>query len=442
MAENRLPAGPSDAGSGLLATPPDSSHLGIRILAFTAMVLLGFRRELPLGITTGTLVVVALLPVWVPVVRRYGGATILTVATMAAFVWGVWLTANAPPTNHVDTHLLVTDGATLLTFLLGVGVILWAREVIGVNPVGIAFGVGLTATAILAAGGENTWKYYFAVPVAIVLLALAGATRSRLTIALAFVAITVSGAVSDFRSLAGCSLLAGILWYWRDRRSVHATGSAGRFRVFVTLIATVVGMYFLLTAAMGSGAFGEAIQQRTIAQESYSGGSVLSGGRPEWAGTLELMKARPGGYGVGVVPSGSDIQLALNGLASTGVPTIRGYANHFLFDGGFKLHSVTADLWVGYGFAGIALAVILAILLVKVLVNTLVDRHVPVVVIFLSMYSLFQIAVGPIWTSLPLIALALGLGLYKQGALHRERTDVLSVTHTTTSPVPPGLTRT
>lgn len=383
----------------------------VRALAVTAALCLGLRPSPVPGITAGTVMVLLLAPVWYPVAVGYRGARLLFGATALAAFGGVVLTLLAGPARATDRGLLVSGLGLLFTYLFGAGLLLWVRSVVGVAVTGAAFGAGLLLTAGLAMAGQNVWKYYLAVPVAVIVLALlARHPGVGLTLA-GLAAIALSGVVADFRSLAGIALLTAALWYWRGRRLTAGAAPVGRWQVLLLVLTGVVAGYFLLTAAMTGGLLGAAIQQRTAAQLSYSSGLLLTGGRPEWAGTLELLRSHPLGFGVGVLPSGDDVATAMAGLMGTGVPTVRGYALHFLFDGGFKLHSVTADLWAGYGLLGVVLAVVLVVLLVRVVVAALSDARGTALALFIALYGLFQMAVGPIWTSMPFLCLALGVGL-------------------------------
>jgi hypothetical protein len=172
--------------------------------------------------------------------------------------------------------------------------------------------------------------------------------------------------------------------------------------------AVVAGGYAVLSRLLVSGLLGSELQQRTAAQIAESG-SLLLGGRPEWTASWALMRHQPLGYGLGVVPTSEDLQVAKQGLAVTHVPTVDGYLEHYMLNGGFELHSIIADLWVSLGPVGIVLGLAMGGLLVHGLVQALGDRRASGLVCFLVPLGLWNLAFGPLPSDVS--ALTLGLGL-------------------------------
>jgi hypothetical protein len=138
-------------------------------------------------------------------------------------------------------------------------------------------------------------------------------------------------------------------------------------------------------------------------------GSLILGGRPEWQATVQLMKTFPAGFGVGAEPNSGDVTLAKQGLAGVGVPTKNGYIDHYMFGGQFKLHSVLADLWSNFGIVGLLLGGVVGLTLLLSLTSAMADRRAVALVIFLALTALWDMAFGPIYSSLPAITPALGL---------------------------------
>jgi hypothetical protein len=96
------------------------------------------------------------------------------------------------------------------------------------------------------------------------------------------------------------------------------------------------------------------------------------------------------------------------------IPTIDGYAEHYMFGGQFKLHSVAADLWSHFGLVGVGLAVVIAGLLTDALTRVLSDRTGTALLVFAIALALWDLAFGPIYSNLRYITLALGLALYRR----------------------------
>ena len=71
-----------------------------------------------------------------------------------------------------------------------------------------------------------------------------------------------------------------------------------------------------------------------------------------------------------------------------------------LFGGAFKLHSVTADLWVSLGLLGLLLAAVVAVLLVGSLARSLAERDANMLVTFTTVVSIWFLLFGPIVSNL------------------------------------------
>ena len=97
-------------------------------VAGLGVIVTAMRQEIYLNVTLGTLVAVALLPVWLPTFRRYRGATLLGTLVVLCIPAGVWLTSISAETRVTSARLLVASTLLLLNVLLGAGLILWARE--------------------------------------------------------------------------------------------------------------------------------------------------------------------------------------------------------------------------------------------------------------------------------------------------------------------------
>ena len=100
-------------------------------------------------VEVGTVVAIALLPVWWPELRRYRGARTLFFLTSAALVTGALLTFLARGDRDFSRPLLQGESGQLLIVLLGIGLLLWVRSAIGVMPMALWFSVGLFLAGFL-----------------------------------------------------------------------------------------------------------------------------------------------------------------------------------------------------------------------------------------------------------------------------------------------------
>jgi hypothetical protein len=150
------------------------------------------------------------------------------------------------------------------------------------------------------------------------------------------------------------------------------------------------------------------VQARSVTQIEQSG-SLLLGGRPEWTATLALMGERPLGFGLGVVPTPSDVLTAKAGFATVHIPTAEGYIENYLLDGRFELHSIVADLWTNLGPLGLASGLFMAFLVLRSTAELLSRRRAPALVCFLALRSLWVLAFGPLPSNVSEVAMTLGL---------------------------------
>lgn len=147
---------------------------GTTMVAGLGVVVTALRLELNLNVTLGTVMALALAPVWFPRLTRYRGALLLTLVAIACLPVGAWLTTLSSDERVTSDRLLVGTSVLLLNVVLGTGLLLWARTRMSVPSVAILYGLGL----LLAAPGsgrlsEDPWRFGFAVPLTVLLLALA-----------------------------------------------------------------------------------------------------------------------------------------------------------------------------------------------------------------------------------------------------------------------------
>jgi hypothetical protein len=406
-------------GHGLRQDPLEPRELlpvraSTRAMALTAIFFFGLDRPLMAGATTGFVAVIALAPVWWPSVRHYVGARLLFATVLASLFMGWWLMQLASSDHSIDTREARSTVVLVLACFGAVGLILWARRFLPTSLVASAYGAGLLIANVptVREGTLNWWKFGVAIPLGFILLGLCARSKSRVLPVAVLALLAAMSLANDSRSYSGFCVLTAVLVLYQHR---HRGGRTGwrRLGQVAFLGGLVVAAYFLITSLLVQGYLGQELELRTRAQ-IHSSGSLIAGGRPEWSATLQLMKDRPLGYGLGVVPNGNDILVGKTGLDPLNIPTIDGYAEHYMFGGQFKLHSVAADLWSHFGLVGVGLAVVIAGLLTDALTRVLSDRTGTALLVFAIALALWDLAFGPIYSNLRYITLALGLALYRR----------------------------
>ena len=263
--------------------------------AAVAVINAGMRIELGAGVTTGCVLALALLPLWLSTALRYRHFPWLLGLTVASVASGVWLTAASSSTYEVSWSLSVQNSALLAASVLGTGLILWLRPVLSEWQIGLLFGLGLLAEATTVPGLDNPWKYQWAMPVAVLALAGAQALHSRLLGVLALFGLVVVSAALDSRSLTGMFLVAGVVLTVQALPLTDRIRRMGAVRMIVLVGAVGAVAYWLFTRLALNGTLGLATQLRTE-EQVLRAGSVLLGGRHEMAATAGLSLHRPMGF--------------------------------------------------------------------------------------------------------------------------------------------------
>ncbi len=323
------------------------------------LVLIAARVGLPGNVTLGAVLSILMIPLWWRSLERYRGARTLMAVGGVALLSGVWLTELTRSTNPVSVSLMISVSVLVGGALCGVGVVLWSRQFLTDGQVALAFGAGilLGVSPNSALFAENPWKFGFAVPIAIILLALAQLTGRRVVEAVVVLALTVASALADARSSFAILMATALLVFWQMRPG-RASRRASALRVVAGLAALGVIIYTFVQALILDGVLGEETRLRSLEQIDSSG-SLLLGGRPELAATIALLQGRPWGYGAGTIPSFADVTTAKTGMAAIGYQPDNGYVENYMFGGRFELHSLFGDFWASFGIPGIVLIAVL-----------------------------------------------------------------------------------
>lgn len=384
---------------------------GTAVLAQTAVLLAGFDHFFLNGISIPLVLAVVLMPVWWPAVREYELAPWVVGLAVVALGWGAVLAMNTSIDHRLDMKVAQSFVGVLLGGVATMAFVLWARRFVPLHRVVLLYGLGLTAKTLLFGG--TTWKFDFAVPVTLVVLGAVGFSSRRWLQTAAMVLLGLVGIASDSRSYFAFCFLAALLTIWQQVvRRPDGDGSEenrGRWSPLLLLASLAIVAYLALSTLLTSGFFGQELQDRSIQQVEASG-SLIAGGRPEWAATRELVELKPGGYGVGVVPAWADLEAGRAGFVSINVDP-DGYVDNYMFGGQFELHSGLSDLWVSCGLAGVALGILVIFCLTRNLSTLLAGRRAATIVIFFCAVALWSMLFGPLFTDWQMITLALGLSM-------------------------------
>lgn len=380
-----------------------------KVVAAGAVAMTGMRTTVTAGVTTGLLVAIALLPVWISVLRRYRGPRLLVLLGLSAVGAGVVLTQLARTNHQTSNSLLVSTSVLMISLIAGVCLLLWARTVLTDATVAVFFGLGMTLGISSGSSlfSSNPWRFGFATPLTVLLLALAWRSGRRYTEMAVVLALTLVSTLTDARSSFAILLLTAVLVGWQVRpASPSRRGSAARSILGIAAVAVVV--YNLGEALILDGYLGQSTQARSQAQVAQSG-SLIIGGRPELSATRALFFDQPWGFGSGVLPNLADVQVAKNGFRDIGYDPNNGYVERFMFGSGYELHSTIGDLWVHYGPVGIAFSIALLGFTLGGLGRGLANRGASALIIYLALKTLWNLPFAPFYSSVPLMLLFLAL---------------------------------
>lgn len=378
----------------------------ISLVAALAVLSFAVRSTFPVGISVQFLVAALLLPAWFPVLRRYRGMSLLFGLGVLAIGSGIWLHVANAGDHPVDPTETATEVVLLLGILFTIGLLLWARTVLGLAVTALLFGAAMIPTVypFSEAFLTNPWKFGFVVPVAVIALALSHRWNLWYVDAAVLVGLALYSVSHDSRSAFGEFLLALVVVLVQvPLRRSQRPGSIARVIVAVAALAIVV--YQAGQALILNGFLGAATQERSIAQLDASG-NLLLGGRPEFAATLALLQNRPGGFGAGVAVTPTELEIAKTGMAGIGYNPDNGYVYRYMFGGHVELHSVAGDLWARFGLVGLVFTLALLIFLVIGVAHAIAQRKATGLIVFPVILCLWNLLFGPLLSSAAILELA------------------------------------
>ncbi|HEX8510949.1 MAG TPA: hypothetical protein VF635_15805 [Propionibacteriaceae bacterium] len=378
------------------------------LLAVAGTLLIAMRVTLPQLLTVGAVVSFATVPLWYPLTRHYVGARSLLFVGVAAVPCGIVLTWLAAADHDVQLGSLFSAIMVLLGTLASFGFLLWARVRLGDRLLAVTYGLGLLATISTSTPlyATNPWKFGFAVPVTVLLLALVSGASKFTQLAAAAVLLTIA-TLNDARSSFGIITLTAALLVWQMRPGQSTRRRSGVTALFgFGVLAAVI--YNVGQALIIGGYFGAQTRARSLRQLDTAG-SLILGGRPEIAGTLALMRDRVWGLGAGTMANHHDITVAKTGMAAISYDPNNGYVDNYMFGNGFSLHSITGDLWADFGIVGLLLSLLIFALVLRSVGQAVANRVASGLLLYTSFLTLWNIVFSPWWSAIPILMLTLAL---------------------------------
>lgn len=399
------------AGRGVLRETEHVPGLLERSVAALACVLAGTTVTLVKDTSPALLLAVVLVPVWagalwLPLAGRWYAA--LGVAAGASGVLLTWW----HEAGHATNGALVRQSLVALMTLVGtVGVVVWARRSHATRDVALLYSLGILATAVTKPGTENPWKLQYSVGVVVLVLALCLGRRSRLLEVACTLGLALVSVLDDSRSLGAMLLMVAALVTWQMvRTSLRVRSSALGAALQLGLVA--VAIFLAMQALLLDGVLGDAARERTQAQIE-TGGTLLTGGRPEMGATVALVRANPLGVGSGTLVNLRDLNIARDGMAGLNYNTLHnGYVERFMFGFGYEVHSVLGDLWLRFGLAGAALAVTGQLVVLVWVARRLAANKASALSLYLVATTTWDLFFSPFYyVSSATLALVVGLAL-------------------------------
>lgn len=388
-------------------------------VAAVAAIGIGSHLALPGPLTLTLVIPLTLLPVWVPQVARHRQG-VMVIAGVGAILNGLILNALNSSTHQVSVGLTQAQIVLMLELLLGAGTLAWVRSVLGSGWMAFLFGASLLLSVLSRLSPDNPWKFSLALPVTVCVLALGWILKAAWVELLALLGLATVSALNDSRSAASILAAAFLILAWqRLRAALKLRSTALRVMTNVVLLGLIT--YFMMQSFILEGFLGEGAQLRSQAQ-IRSSGSLLLGGRPEIGATVALLKASPGGYGMGVLPNFTDIYTAKSGMERLNYDPNNGYVERYMFGGGFEVHSVIGDLWLRCGILGLAFIVAMLWLVLRNSAARLAEGRGRALTTFLTIQVVWDAYFSPFYTTAALaLMLAIALMAPAPGHLARPR---------------------
>ncbi|WP_160298532.1 hypothetical protein [Williamsia herbipolensis] len=314
--------------------------------------------------------------------------------------------SDAPFSFHQALYRTILVASGLLSILA----IYSIRSRLADKQLLVSYGVGLFFSFLLANNmGLASFKFILALPLALVFGGLLWQRRSVLVV---YLLLGATGMAFGARSFSAFCLAAALLhlvsaiWGRRPVRSVEI-----RFMGVCAFFAALgVAFYLAGVQLLLSGLLGAQNREKT-AQQLTATGNLISSARPEWFASINLGLQSPFGKGPGAIPLSSDVSTARTGLLRGGYTSDGDYVRGYMLGGHFNLHSVLADLWIGFGVAGFAFGLYMLFLLLRHLLRGVAFGGLTAVTAFCSLNAIWYLFFGPITSNLYFVCFAVALVL-------------------------------
>lgn len=401
----------------------------MKALAAVVCLVLAARITILQGVTAGILLSLVLLPVWaVALWRLRGGSSILTFGVLA-MISGIVLTDFFAGDHPTSDSMMQQNTFSLISLIGGIGIIVWARSILGSAGTALWYGLGLLAGAVThGLNMDNVWKFDLSVPATVTVLALCMLSRKLWLEVAALLLLAVVSALNDSRSAGSMLLVAAALVVWQALGSRLSKSSTTVRTLAVFGFVAVIG-YASLQAFILEGWFGKAAAVRSEEQIAQSG-SLILGGRPELGASTELIAANPFGLGSGTMANGIDLFIAKMGMARLNYDPNNGYVEKYMFGNGFEVHSMLGDLWIRHGIFGALLLVALLVVVALGTAGQVAKRQASGLMIFLAIQVFWDSLFAPFFsTSISTLVLGVGLAMVpraKTAASQAARSDFVS----------------
>lgn len=372
------------------------------------------------GPVAPALLIWALLPVWGPALWRDRAGRWLALLMPAAILNGVVVAQLVSITHQNLTRMAVEQGLLMLSMLAGIGGVLWASRTIGAPQAAFGFGLGVLANAAVhPLNADNPWKFSLALPVIILVLAMAWWRASTSAEVLGLLAVAAVSVLNDSRSAASILMVSLALLLWQVvRRSMRVRSTL--VRAAMTLAVVVFLAYNLMQTFILQGFLGEGARTRSEAQLA-SAGFLLLGGRPEIGATIALLTANPGGLGLGTLPTFQDVYTAKRGMMTLNYDPNNGYVENYMFGSRIEVHSVLGDLWLRFGIVGMVVAVTWLVIVILGALALVATNRASALVLYLAIQTVWETFFSPMYTpAAQIITLAVAL-LVPTSSAHRAR---------------------
>jgi hypothetical protein len=375
-----------------------ASRHGRRPAAYALLFLMSVR--LPHGglLPIGTVLALFYFGSSYRALRPFKGTGSLVAATAAASYVGLILALLVPP--FAGSQGSVAETAKVVMWITQIPLLsvtaayalcqISLRRGLMVYALGALVGGILNTPALLGEGNAVAWKYLVGYPASTLVLAGLAPISARLVTSLGVLLAGITFA-AHARSLAFVLVLATVTNLLIRRKPVQETVLPLVMKVLV--IATACAL--LLMTAMANGWLGSSLQTR-YREETSGGRNLVIGGRAEISATMELARLRPEGFGVGVLPSSSFQNQAVNAVAAAGGFT-GDYYSDVVFHGRVDLHSGISNMWYHFGVGGLALAAVCLAVLLRGTVHVMTwDRALQPAALLVIWYGLWALLASPI----------------------------------------------